>query len=80
MLDPQQNRKAGFTVKEKEQNHLTPFHLPKGSGKVKGEGGGGGPELQLQWFKSILIMSHGLAVYMKDNGRVQLIMIGLPLQ
>lgn len=77
MLDPQQNRKAGFTVKEKEQNHLTPFHLPKGSGKVKGEGGA---ELQLQWFKSVLIMSHSLAVYMKDNGRVQLIMIGLPLQ
>jgi len=45
----------------------------------EGERGNGG-ELQLQWFKSILITSHGLVVYVKDNGWVQLIMIGFPLQ
>lgn len=52
------------------------FAFPKGRGRWKGRAA----ELQLKCFESILIMSHSLAVYMKDNGRVQLIMIGLPFQ
>lgn len=63
---------------KKKRNKITRLHFifPKGRGRWKGRG----EELQLHWLKSILIMSHSLAVYMKDNGRVQLIMIGLPLQ
>lgn len=78
-------RNAGSPAEQGSQPH----HERKGTKSLdsisssqrvgEGERGRGG-ELQLHWFKSSLIMSHGLAVYMKDNGWVQLIMIGLPLQ
>lgn len=63
---------------EQKRNKITWLHFifPKGRERWKGRWG----ELQLQRFKTILIMSHGLEVYVKDNGQAQLIMIGLPLQ